>query len=327
VFEDANMWRAASLVCIAALAAALAVPSTAVAEPPREQLTKADAARHFDLGMRTFARGDFSRAADEFELAYHILPHADALWNAARARDRAGQAPRAATLYAKYLRDVRDQTTERSEANARLLALASKLGQLNVQGERLSAIVVDDQPMDESIFYVIPGAHVLRATLAGDEVQQRTVEVRAGDAVSLVFDRASAADPPKPPLDAPSAQPAAITSAPAKTAPPDAATRPLSPPPWLLFVGAGATAVATGLTIASGVDTLSALHRYDASPTTANLADGQTRQMRTNIGIGASAALGALTLAGTIWWAARRTPAPQVSLGLGPAGLLGRWRF
>jgi hypothetical protein len=279
--------------------------------------------------MRTFARGDFARAADEFELAYHILPHADALWNAARARDRAGQAPRAATLYAKYLRDVRDQTTERSEANARLLVLASKLGQLNVQGDRLRAVVVDDQPMDESIFYVIPGAHVLRATLAGDEVQQRTVEVRAGDAVSLVFDRGAAAEPPKPPLDAPSTQPAAITSAPAKAAPPDAVTRPFSPRPWLLLVGAGATAVATGLTIASGVDTLSALHRYDASPTTANLADGQARQTHTNVGVGVSAGLGALTLAGTIWWAALRRPVPdtQISLGLGPAGLLARWRF
>jgi hypothetical protein len=316
------MLRAASLACIAALAAALAIPATAVAEPPPEQLTKADAARHFDLGMRTFARGDFARAADEFELAYHILPHADALWNAARARDRAGQAPRAATLYAKYLRDVRDQTTERGEANARLLALSSKLGQVNVQGDRLRAIVVDDQPADESVFYVIPGAHVLRVTLVGDEVQQRTVEVRAGDAVSLVFD-------PKLPADVPSTQPAEATSAPAKAKAPDAASRPFSPPPWLLLVGAGATAVATGLTVASGVDTLSALHAYDASPTTANLADGRARQLRTNIGIGVSAGLGALTVAGTIWWAARRSPArgAQVSLGLGPAGLLSRWRF
>jgi hypothetical protein len=318
------MWRAASLACIAALAATFALPATAVAEPPPEQLTKADAARHFDLGMRTFARGDFARAADEFELAYHILPHADALWNAARARDRAGQTPRAATLYAKYLRDVRDQTTERSEANARLLALASKLGQVNVQGDRVRAIVVDAQPMDESILYVIPGAHVLRATLAGDEVQERTVEVRAGDAVSVVFD-------PKLPADVPSAQPAGMTSAPAKAPTPDAAPRPFSPPPWLLLVGAGATAVATGLTIASGVDTLSALHTYDASPTSANLADGRARQLRTNIGIGVSAGLGALTVAGTIWWAALRSPpkrsAKAISLGLGPAGLLARWRF
>jgi hypothetical protein len=331
------MRRASFWACIAILAAALAVPVIAAAEPPPEQLTKADAARHFDLGMRTFARGDFARAADEFELAYHTLPHADALWNAARSRDRAGQAPRAATLYAKYLRDVRDQTTERGEANARLLVLAQKLAQVNVQGDHLRAISVDDQPMEEGIFYVIPGAHVLRATLASNESQQRTVEVRAGDAVSVVFEPAPTAQPRKPPADAPSAEPVGANGAPAKPAAQDHGQRSWSPRPWLLLVLAGATAVATGLTIASGVDTLSALHRYDAGPTTGNLADGEARQTRTNVGIGVSAGLGALTLAGTIWWASLRpsgTPVSQalrgatlVSLGVAPGGLSGRWRF
>ncbi len=113
----------------------------------------------------------------------------------------------------------------------------------------------------------------------------------------------------------------------------------------MLFVAAGAAAVTTGLTIASGVDTLSAFHTYEASPTTGNLSAGQARQTRTNVGIGVSAGLAALTVAGTIWWAAgRRARGGEVSVGIqspgddgAPTGrsralphapgLAARWRF
>jgi hypothetical protein len=331
------MLRALSVAWIAGVAAALALPAVAAAEPTPGQLSRADAARHFELGLRTFERGDFDRAADEFEQAYRILPHADALWNAARARDRAGQAPRAATLYAKYLREARDETAERRDASARLLAFSSRLGQVNVQGDLVRRIVVDDQPLDERIFYVIPGAHVLRVSLAGGESQQRTVEVGAGEAVSLVFEPAPAA-----PAASPAANPSPTRAASPAPAPPSPmGPRPWAPRPSMLVVAAGATAVSVGLTIASGVDTLSALHTYEARPTTENLWAGQARQARTNVGIGVSAGLAALTVAGTIWWAAAR-PARSGVVAIGitrlaplrsaphlapPPGLAVRWRL
>jgi hypothetical protein len=321
VVEDAAMLRAVAVACLAAFAAALAVPAEATAEPAGAQAPTADAARHFDLGLRTFARGDFARSADEFELAYRLVPHGDALWNAARARDRAGQAARAATLYAKYLREVGDQPTERGEANARLLALSAKLGQIAVQGEA-TGWSVDGQPIEEKAFYVIPGAHILRATSPGGAARQRTVQVAAGDAVSVALD----------PLPEESAKPAppATTSRSAEASPPGAAggRGSWAPRPLMLVVAAGATGVAAALTVASGVDTLAALRTYDASPTTANLADGHARQTRTNVGIGVSAGLAAITGAATIWWAVGRAGAPApVTVSLAPSSLAVTWRY
>src|SRR5262249_35778251 len=64
-----------------------------------------EAAKDFADGERAFKAGDFVGAATHFEAAFQKAPHYAPLWNAARAWHRAGSLARAATLYARYLRE------------------------------------------------------------------------------------------------------------------------------------------------------------------------------------------------------------------------------
>src|SRR5687768_7067592 len=88
----------------------------------------ARAASAFEQGTEAFRAGDFVRAAEAFESAYAIRAHHDALWNAARARERSGANVRAANLYARYLREAPPSAPDRDTAIAALNALAQTLG-------------------------------------------------------------------------------------------------------------------------------------------------------------------------------------------------------
>src|SRR5580692_1306830 len=88
----------ASLIAFSLLRPTLAFGQ---AVPTNETSARAQAAERFKEGSKAFDLGDFAHAADAFELAYRLAPHVDALWNAARARQRADELPRAATLYAR----------------------------------------------------------------------------------------------------------------------------------------------------------------------------------------------------------------------------------
>src|SRR5258708_39824655 len=72
--------------------------STASADDRRQ------AAKDFADGDRAFKEGDYRGAAVAYERAYARVPHHSALWNAARAWQRAGELARAANHYAHYLR-------------------------------------------------------------------------------------------------------------------------------------------------------------------------------------------------------------------------------
>src|SRR5579862_584019 len=92
----------------------------AQAVPTSQTSARAQAAEQFREGSRAFDGGDFAQAADAFEQAYRLAPHVDSLWNAARARQRAEDLARAATLYAKYLRDAPPDARDRDLAAVQL---------------------------------------------------------------------------------------------------------------------------------------------------------------------------------------------------------------
>jgi hypothetical protein len=305
---------------VVALGLQLSVPAFAQTVPTSETSARAEAAQQFKEGAKAFDRGDFAQAANAFERAYHLVPHVDSLWNAARARQRADELPRAATLYARYLREAPADALDRNVATSQLVGLAARLGCIEVHGSGIEQLAVDEHPSEERILYVSPGAHVVHAVVAGTLVQQ-TPELAAGDVVSLVFE--AAAPPVSPELH----------SAPQPDRPPLEA-RP-SPPsgrggvsPWFVAGGGALTGVAVAATIASGLSTLSALDAFNAHPTASNLATGQSMQARTNVLLGVSIGLGVMTAATAIWlvdW--RGAPRSDVRVGVGAARVAVEWRF
>ncbi len=279
-----------------------------------EESSRAQAAQQFNEGSRAFDRGDFEHAADAFELAYRLAPHVDSLWNAARARQLAGDLPHAATLYARYLREAPADARDRNVATAQLGSLTTRLGRIEVHGRAIERLTVDEQPSEERIVYVSPGAHVVAATVAGTLLQQ-TPKLAAGAVVSLVFEAPTAVIPPEP-REAPRLDHLTEQARPPQTSPPSGVS------PWLVGAGGVLTGVAVAATIASGLSTLSALDTFNARPTASSLAAGQSMQARTNVLLGVSVGLGVMTTATAIWlvdWRGGRRV--DVRLGIGVARL------
>jgi tetratricopeptide (TPR) repeat protein len=310
--------RVASVVAVGLLLPGLVF---AQASPAIDPSRRAQAAQRFEEGSTAFDRGDFAHAADVFERAYRLAPNADSLWNAARARQLADELPRAATLYARYLRETPADARDRNVATALLVTLAARLGRIEVHGGDIEQLMVDELPSDERVIYVSPGAHVVRALVAGALLQQTPV-LRPGDVIGLVFEapapvvsaepeRAQQPDRPIPETLA--------TSLPSRSG---------GLSPWFVAGGGVLTGVAVAATIASGLSTLSARDAFNASPTASNLATGQLMQARTNVLLGISIGLGVMTTATAIWLVEWRGPAHGgVRLGVDLNRVDAEWRF
>ena len=289
---------------------------------------RAAAAREFAEGQRAFAAGDYRLAAEQFEAAYKHKPHHSSLWNAARARQRAGDIARAANLYARYLREAPPNARDRNNAQSSLRQLASKLGQLEITAVGLEEVRVDREPADGRIVYVNPGAHVVEAKVPkSDRAVTQPTSVDAGQTVSVAL--VAPATPTESTANGNAGGSTATTPQATTTPPPSSGggteTPPLPKkgggrplPPVVVYVGAGLTVVSAGLSVVSGLDVLNQKSTFDKDQSQANLDAGKSKQLRTNILLGVTAGLAVLTGVCAIWlvdW--RGGSRRQVQVGLG----------
>ena len=99
-------------------------------------------------------------------------------------------------------------------------------------------------------------------------------------------------------------------------------------PPAAVYAGAGVTAGALALTIGFGINTLNARADFDAAPTQDKLDAGRSKQTITNVFLGTTIALGALTGAAALFftnWKGKNGRAVQA--GLHPSGIVLRGKF
>jgi tetratricopeptide repeat protein len=273
-----------SLVRRVRLAAARVVLGLGLMLAPRRawavEEDRAAAQQDFHEGQRAFAAGDYRRAASLFEQAYKRKPHPSASWNAARSWEHAGEHAEAANLYERFLHEAEPGARDRDAATTALKALASKLGRVAVTGAGAKAATVDGKPLVGDTRWVVPGEHVILGEANGESLR-RTVVVQAGQSQSVALD-------PTPPRTEPT-----------KSPPPAPAAAPADRGfhlPWLVVAAGGVlTATAGGLTIWSGLDTNAKRRAFDDAPTQENKDDGLERQTRTNILLGATIGLAALT--------------------------------
>ncbi len=274
-------------------------------------------------GERAFRAGDPRRAAEAFEAAYEIVPHIDALWNAARSWQAAAELARAANLYARYLREAPATARDRNSATIALARLAPTLGALEIVAVGFDVVEVDQKRTDVGLVYVHPGVHVVRATNQGREVVQ-TPRVERGQIVSVAF-------APEESIPKPAERP--IDSAPKPAERPIAPTTSQGWTPWVLVVEGALTLVASGLTVASALDTRHARDAFFDAPTEQNLDSGRAKQTRTNVLLGVSSALGVVTAATAIWlvdWHSQsptRASGASLRIGVAPSGLDARGTF
>ncbi|HEX7601242.1 MAG TPA: hypothetical protein VF316_06535 [Polyangiaceae bacterium] len=280
------------------------------------------AAKLFGEGQKAYNAGDYQHAAESFEQAYKRAPRLAPLWNAARAWHKAREYARAANLYAKYLKLAPSNAPDRNSATAAMRDLEPRLARLEIHAASFELVTVDGAPIEElddqgtAIVYVTPGAHAVEGTAHGNKAREKP-DVQAGSSSSVVLQL-----PETPVVVAPVPQPQ-----------PQPQPRPEDVhsgwSPVVVAVGAGLTAVGLGLTIWSGLDTLAQRQTFESSQTQLNLDDGRAKQLRTNVFIGVTAGVAALTTVAAIFfvdWKGHKSsaePSAQVGFGLGGMSVRG----
>jgi hypothetical protein len=279
-------------------------PLTAFAE---EDVAAASAA--FSEAQRAQLRGDYSRAAEFFELADQSAPSPAALRSAIRNRDTAGQHVRAATLALRALERYPDDRETREVAEGVLSRLSPKLSKVKVTCSEPCRITADGavvaaDPVSSREFFVAPGTHTVEGRFSDRPTVSRSFEGTAGSSVEVDFE----APPPLPPEPAPS--PAAPTSTQTSAPPANAvqtgtSTAPLdSPPPStssglspaVFWVGTGLTVVSGAFLTWSGLDTLKKRDAYEENPTKDGYDEGVKLELRTNVLAATTAVLGVSTI-------------------------------
>jgi len=256
------------------------------------------AARAFSQAQEAMLAGDAARAADLYELADDLAPSAAALRNAARARLAANHEAMAATLAAELLQRYPNDKEAREVAEAILSKLGPMLAQFEISCSEACTISLDgkatvSKARAHHTFFAQPGARTVSATFDGGRQTTKQASAAGGKTTALTFEA-----PPRQ-LPAPTAEVTRSETVPAT------ATRSTThhglARTWILVAG-----IATvGLGVAAGVEgaaTLSARDDINAAVAAGDTAkanqlynDGRSKQLYTNVLIGATAAAGVAT--------------------------------
>lgn len=292
---------------ISLLALVLGAGSAAHAQEDSSEPTPAQvrvAAEAFDRGREAYKAEDYVEAAEQFEKADNNAPSAAALELAIRARDKAGELDRAATLMALALK--------RHPDDASLLKIAADLSKrASVTLYELTANC--DAPCDltlggklvhgaadtQRLLYISPGTTTVRAGWSDNRSDSKQVQAEAGGKGEVSF-----VAPTLPATKSMAKEPEEMGAPPPVSAEPrDQGAGPAAGwSPTIFFVGAGLTAVLGGITVWSGIDTVKhpGAERVKSECGTQGEAcplyqDGLSKQRRTNVLIGVTAGVGVAT--------------------------------
>ncbi|MDB4939371.1 MAG: hypothetical protein JWP87_6343 [Labilithrix sp.] len=307
------MRGARGLIGVLAACSALAVgsaPSIAQAEePPSADRLKA-AAEEYDRGRRAFLADDFETAAVHFENAFRDAPRAETMRLAIRARRKAKQLARAATLAAIAQQRYPGDPPTAQLAKETLDEAGPALHEYLVDCMADCAITADGRVVSQSDaqkhrIFLEPGPHELGVSFKEGGVA-RHIDAKKGGKDTLAFE----APPPPPHAPPPAASTApTVTTVPVVVSPPPS-TKPFGP--VVFFVALGVTAAVGAGTVLSGIDAknnpgVDAVRRACAGKDEScpEYQDGKSAETRTNVllgvTIGAAAITGVIGLFFTQW--------------------------
>ncbi len=263
----------------------------------------------FDQGKRAYKDREWVAAAEHFETADRYAPASVTLELAIRARSKAKQLDRAATLAALAL--------DRHPTDKKLAELASPV--LQRAEKALHRVRVDCQPACDIVVgtklvhggsaerrtvFVRLGKHEIRAGWSGGRSVSESIEAKKGGKSDLSFEAPpeEAKAPVTPGADPGSSKPAGPKSPEPGPDPGPTSQSGSGLPPAVFFIGAGLTVAAGAATVWSGLDTQNnpgvdrVREECAGQGTDCDLyQDGLSRQRRTNVLIGVTAGLGVVS--------------------------------
>jgi hypothetical protein len=297
---------------VAAAYVGLSGPSPAAAQPNMPAAAKA-----FSLGQQAELAGDHRAASEHYELADRMVPSAEALRSAARARLRAGHEAVAATHADALERRYSDEKSKQV-ASEILESLRPVLARVSLTCTPACGVVVDGgaigvEDAGAHVFYLEPGRHTVGASFGSAGTQQESVEAQAGKSLTLAL---ALPEPAAPRASAPATSAAMEVQREVK----GAKRRAGLSPAWLI----ASTTITLGLTgaaIWSGLDVLEKNDAYEQEPTQARLDEGQSAENRTNlllVGAGVGVAVTAIVAWRTRWSSEKRASAAS-TIGFAPS--------
>lgn len=269
--------------------------------------TDAQAHSAYERGTAAFKRGDYPTAAREYAAADSLAPNPVALQAAIDAAVLADDPVLGAALLERASESARTDGLRASMTTAER-KFAHRTGRLLLACPAPPCLgAIDGAATPPGVAIVVRvGSHTVTLEASGT-VTTRVVTIGADETITVSSPTGlvSAAPPPPatpaPPAPAPPVVPPPVLPPPAPAPPARRVDHGLSPV-WF-WVSAGATVLAGGVTIGSGIDTEQRHATYvsdcQKSPTKCSQlsTEGQSAQTRTNVLIGVTAALGAATLA------------------------------
>ncbi len=275
---------------------------------------RAKAAEAYDEGITAYLSRDYVLAAHWFERAYRLVPTPAAILQAVRAYHKAGDSLRAANL-ALELRDDYPNARRAREASAAAIGIAKPANVLvKASCDRPCTLDLDGTVLRHSTFFTT--ADVEHSVTAAFDTGEVTVTVQGTAGEIREVELRAPLPPPPPPV-----------------------------PRWAFFSSLGATIALGAVTVWSGIDANDGVEAYESAARTASspgindgssptpaeqaqalLEEGQSRERRTNILIGVTAAMAASTAVlgvFTNWKAESRETAArriQPSIGIGRRG-------
>jgi hypothetical protein len=292
---------------ITVLSSVLGLASFAEAQQAQNEPTPAQvrtAAEAFDQGREAYKKEEYVEAAEQFEKADDNAPSSAAIELAIRARDKAGELDRAASLAALALKRHPSEASLQKVAPDILRRASLELFQLTANCDTPCDLTVGGKIVHggadtQRSFFVAPGKLTVRAGWSDGRSESKQIEGEKGGAGELSF---SAPEEPEPEAAAePAPEPA--PPEPSEIADSGVAVKSSGWSPLVFWVGVGATAVAGGVTIWSGVDT-----QNNPGPTRVReecvgqgescplYQEGLDKQLRTNVLLGVTAGLGLATI-------------------------------
>jgi len=173
--------------------------SVAAADAPTGTVpvaTDQEAQRLLDEGTRLFTEdASYEAARDAFQRSYERSPSWRALNGIALTYQEQGRYLDSLVTYERLLRDEGATLTpdQRTTVDRRIAPLVAKVGVVEVSAEQpTTAIALDGEaigiaPLRRAV-RLMPGRHVVVATLSGHRPLTRTIEVGAGQHVPLVVE-------------------------------------------------------------------------------------------------------------------------------------------
>jgi tetratricopeptide (TPR) repeat protein len=239
------------------------------------QEAETDASVVFRTGAEAYERGEYSAAARAFARAFELKPHAAALFNEAKALERAGDEAGAASNYAAAIERDELREQDAKEARKRLGLLEQRVGRLEIAGSSaIRAHLGRMQPVPLPLrLHLGPGQHEIFLQRGDGATASLHVTTAAGHSSRIVVPDTGPPWPRPHAVELPRA-PAAMTRIPTSA-----------------YVAFGSAAAAAGLGAYFGLAGLAARRDFEDSGRTDAAEHDRAVHMRTWANVAFASAL------------------------------------